>query len=199
MLVPMTNGYGPAIPETQGAAVRTAITSNFLSDPRLGRWLQAEGSLTSRLRLHGEVAVQVLRQGTAALWADEQEDLHARGGYVREVVLLLNGRPAVWARSATTHPAIQGPWRAIRGLGTRPLAELLFAGRHAEREPLQAHHLVRGSRQERHIGRQWQHLPQAAEGAAMPRWSRSSVFGRSGHPLRVMEAFSPWVCALALD
>jgi chorismate-pyruvate lyase len=30
----------------------------------------------------------------------------------------------------------------------------------------------------------------------LPRWARSSVFWRHGHPLRVMEAFSPWVAAL---
>jgi chorismate-pyruvate lyase len=33
----------------------------------------------------------------------------------------------------------------------------------------------------------------------MPRWARSSVFWRHGHPLRVMEAFSPWVSTLALS
>ena len=166
------------------------------SDPGLRWWLQADGSLTSRLRAHGTVEVQVQQQGPCALWAPEQADLQVLCGYVREVVLLLNGRPAVWARSSTTHRAIQGPWRAMRGLGSRPLAELLFAERHVEREPLQAHHLVRCSLPVRHIQCQWQALAQPTADAALPRWARSSVFWRQGHPLRVMEAFSPWVSTL---
>jgi chorismate--pyruvate lyase len=129
------------------------------------------------------------------LWAPERADLQVLSGYVREVVLLLNGRPAVWARSSTTHRAMQGPWRAMRGLGSRPLAELLFAERHVEREPLQAQHLVRCSLPVQHIQGQWQALAQQTA-AAMPRWARSSVFWRQGHPLRVMEAFSPWVSTL---
>ena len=184
------------------------------SDPHMRHWLQADGSLTSRLRVYGTVEVRVQQQGGRALWAEERADLQVSGGYVREVVLLLNGRPAAWARSATTQAAIQGPWSALRGLGTRPLAELLFAGRHVERAPLQAQHLARCGLQANHIQRQWQalveHSPQAAlpqSGlcaaappsllyAAAPRWARSSVFWRHGHPLRVMEAFSPWVAAL---
>ena len=99
------------------------------SDPGLQFWLQAEGSLTARLRQFGPVQVQVQRQGHMALWVPEQQDVRQRGGYVREVVLLLNGRPAVWARSVTSMAASRGPWRALQGLGTRPLAELLFAAR----------------------------------------------------------------------
>jgi chorismate--pyruvate lyase len=159
-------------------------------------WLQAEGSLTTRLRAHGQVEVRVQWQGTCALWASERSDLHVPHGYVREVVLLLNGIPAVWARSATTRRAIQGPWRAMQGLGARPLAELLFAQSHVEREPLRAQHLPRGGLQAHHIQSQWQALALQTEDTATPRWARSSVFWRHGHPLRVMEAFSPWVSAL---
>jgi chorismate--pyruvate lyase len=168
-------------------------------------WLQADGSLTSRLRVYGTVEVRVQEQGRRPLWAAERADLQASCGYVREVVLLLNGRPAVWARSATTQAAIQGPWSALRGLGTRPLAELLFAGRHVERAPLQAQHLARCGLQASHILGHWQALQEHSAQAALvqpcqyadaPRWARSSVFWRHGHPLRVMEAFSPWVAAL---
>lgn len=138
------------------------------------------------------------QQGRMALWGREQEDLSSLSGYVREVVLLLNNKPVVWARSATPLLAIKGPWRAMQGLGSRPLAELLFSGRHVDREPLQAHHLQRSGRVERHIRSQWQALELQAPDATAPRWARSSVFWRHGHPLRVMEAFSPWVRSLAL-
>jgi chorismate--pyruvate lyase len=168
-------------------------------DPVLRRWLQAEGSLTSRLRAHGLVEVQVQRQGPGTLWALEQADLRVHTGYVREVVLLLDGRPAVWARSVTTARAIQGAWRAMRGLGVRPLAELLFSTRHVNRESLQAQRLPRGDRQVKHIRDQWNALQQPSLETAMPRWARSSLFWRHGQALRVMEAFSPWMSSLAVN
>lgn len=167
------------------------------SDPRLQHWLQAPGSLTARLRRFGPVEVQVQRQAVMALWQPEQDALQQRCGYVREVVLLLNGRPAVWARSATPLPASKGPWRALQGLGTRPLAELLFAARPVQRAPLQGEHLPRSSTMQSHIRRQWLQLPQQTAQEAVPHWARSSVFWHRGHALRVMEAFSPWVCVLA--
>lgn len=166
------------------------------TDFALRYWLQANGSLTSRLRRHGPVTVHVLAQGRMRLWREEQEDLGTRSGYVREVVLLLNGTPVVWARSVTPLHAIQGPWRAMQGLGTRPLAELLFEGRRVERAPLRAHHLKKSSSLERHMRNQWRGLAQQTAAADVPRWARSSVFWHKGQPLRVMEAFSPWVCQL---
>jgi chorismate--pyruvate lyase len=165
------------------------------SDPRLRAWLLAEGSLTARLRRFGPVQVLVQRQSAMALWPLEQADLQQQCAYVREVVLLLNGKPAVWARSATSLAAIQGPWRAMQGLGTRPLAELLFANRSVQRAPLQAHHLPRSGLMQSHMRRQWLQLEQTGP-ADLPHWARSSVFWHKGHALRVMEAFSPWVCTL---
>jgi chorismate--pyruvate lyase len=167
------------------------------SDSRLQHWLQAPGSLTARLRQFGPVEVRVQRQAATRLWQPEQDDLQQRCGYVREVVLLLNGRPVVWARSATPLAASKGPWRALQGLGTRPLAELLFAARPVQRAPLRTLHLPRGGAMQSHVRRQWLQLPQQTEQEGVPRWARSSVFWHQGHPLRVMEAFSPWVCALA--
>ena len=81
----------------------------YPSAPALRRWLRAEQSLTARLRRHGPVQVQVLRQGHLPLRRAEQQDLQARSGYVREVILHLQGRPAVWARSATTAHAAAAP------------------------------------------------------------------------------------------
>jgi chorismate--pyruvate lyase len=173
-------------------------TTRFPADPQIGHWLRAEGSLTARLRVHGPVEVRVQQQGFCRLWAPECADLHTPFGYVREVLLLLDGRVAVWARSATTPRAIQGPWRAMRGLGTRPLAELLFSERRVERAPLRTQHISPCGAQASHIQNQWQALEPEATQAAMPRWARSSVFWRHGHALRVMEAFSPWLCKLAV-
>lgn len=169
------------------------------STPAIRRWLRADGSLTARLRNHGTVQVRVLRQGRLPLLPAEQRDLHARHGYAREVVLMLQGQPAVWARSATGGRAIQGPWKALRGLGARPLAELLFGGATLARDPLQAARAPRRSPLDQRIRRQWLQTTGTSLAAAPPRWSRSSVFWRGQAPLRVMEAFAPWISALDPD
>lgn len=169
------------------------------TNPKLAAWLQADGSLTSRLRVYGHVEVVVLAQGSRPLWQQERSDLQCLSGHVREVVLLLDGRPAVWARSATSHRAIAGAWRALRGLGNRPLAELLFSGPRVCRSPLLPHHLIRTSTEEKHMRTQWARLAGAPNSTTAPRWARSSVFWRHGQPLRVMEAFAPWVATLKAD
>ena len=174
---------------------------NLLRQPKpisasLRHWLFAPGSLTERLRQHGQVKVKILHQGSQRLWSDEQFDLGQINAHTREVFLLLNGRPIVWARSATLHTAIQGPWKAMTHLGTRPLAELLFQDRAVLRSPLQAHALARHGEVERKMRGAWAQFYSNTTENPMPRWGRSSVFWRHGQPLRVFEAFAPWVQTL---
>lgn len=169
----------------------------------LRRWLSAPGSLTARLRLHGVVTVDVLAQGRMALFSQERQALGCQAAHVREVLLRIDGRAAVWARSVTPLPAVKGPWAAIEGLGTRPLAELLFSHRQVLRGPLQASHLLAGSPLQRRMARAWQaHAPAHARPLnspppdAQPRWARHSLFWHKGQPLQVLEAFAPWMLSL---
>ncbi|HJV61797.1 MAG TPA: chorismate lyase [Albitalea sp.] len=154
-------------------------------------WLRAPGSLSRRIAALGRhFAVQTLYQGPLGLTDRERGDVGNARSWVREVLLRVDGRPLVWARSVTPRRALGGPWRALRGLGTRPLADLLFNDRRVRRTPLRREHLLRGSTLQRRLARQWQ----AATGAPPPRgmvWARSSVFRRHGPPLRVMEVFAP--------
>lgn len=163
---------------------------------RLRQWLTAPGSLTARLRRHGQVSVQVISQGRQTLWPQERQALRCQQGHVREVVLRIDGRPAVWARSATPLPAVKGPWRAIKGLGTRPLAELLFEHNQVRRSPLQVQLFAQQSPERHHLARQWAALTVARHERA-PTWARRSVFWHRGHPLQVMESFAPWVLKLS--
>jgi chorismate--pyruvate lyase len=140
------------------------------------------------------VEVQVQREGNQRLWPMEQRDLGCRSGYVREVVLLLDGVPVVWARSSTSHAALKGPWKAMARLGNRPLAELLFQGQGVRRAPLQSHRLARHGPADTRVRNQWERL---APDATTPRWARSSVFWHRGQALRVLEAFAPAMVALA--
>ena len=163
---------------------------------RLRQWLVAPGSLTARLRRHGQVSVQVLSQGRQTLWPQERLALRCQQGHVREVVLRIDGQPAVWARSSTSLQAVKGPWRAIKGLGTRPLAELLFEHNRVRRDPLRVQVFAQRGPARSHLARQWAQLTRPDAGPA-PSWARRSVFWHRGHPLQVMESFAPWVTKLS--
>jgi chorismate--pyruvate lyase len=156
------------------------------------RWLKASGSLSARLAATGEVfSVQVLRQGCAPLSQDEAVALQLgphRTGYAREVLLRVDGLPVVFARSVTAHRHAIGAWRAVQGLGNRPLADVLFKRSGITRQPLEFNRLARHSRLQVHVAKSWaialrSVVPDAALNA------RRSVFVRQGAALLVMEVF----------
>lgn len=157
-------------------------------------WLRAPGSLSRRLARLGErFDVQVLGQGVAPFRALERLalGLPPRGlTVVREVILRVDGEPLVWARSAVHQRATIGPWRALKGLGTRPLAHLLYDDHRISRSELQPRRLSRHGHTRRHAARQWELATGEAVSPQML-WSRNSVFSRSGAQLRVMELFAP--------
>lgn len=166
-------------------------------DRALRAWLQSDGSLSRRLaRAFGRFEVQVLTQRAAPARADELRILRRAGGarlsgarcHVREVLLWGDGQPLVYAR--TVLPAVQSvlTWRALRGLGSRPLADLLFG--------LRAAHCTRlgsGRMAPLHARRLGARLCWPAP----PLWCRRSVFTRRGMPLLITEWFSPQVCQRA--
>jgi len=163
------------------------------------RWLGAPGSLSARLARAGPCfSVQVLSQGLQKLHLDEARALglsRRRAGYVREVLLRVDEVAVVFARSVTAQPHANGPWRSIRGLGTRPLADVLFRQHGIARTPLQFASLQPASPLHRHVAHAWQGATGAAlTSRALP--ARRSVFTRCAAPLLVMEVFAaphaPW-------
>ena len=158
------------------------------------RWLKGAGSLTSRLRQLGRVEVKVLHQGTRRLWQAERAVIGQTHGHVREVMLYVDGQPLVWARSVTSLRALRGSWRALKGLGTRPLAALLFSHARVTREPLHWHAWRAHGPEQGRAWRQWLSAAQSSPGVTAclpPRWARASVFWHQGQALRVLESFSP--------
>ncbi|URI08913.1 chorismate lyase [Aquincola tertiaricarbonis] len=161
-------------------------------------WQRAPGSLTQRLfAWGGEVRVQRLRQQVAPLLPGEAADLGLAPGtrcLVREVVLHVGDAPVVWARSVAPHAALSGPWKALVGLGTRPLAALLFDDPAVSRTPLRPQWHPRGSRWHQRADEAWRTVAGQPWPASVVA-ARSSVFWRRGMPLRVFEAFSPAMLA----
>jgi len=158
---------------------------NFAHGP-LRRWLSATGSLSARLARTGDVfSVQVLRQGRMPLLADEAAALGVmatRQGYVREVLLKVDDQTLVFARSVTTHAHSLGAWRSVRGLGTRPLADVLFKHLGITRQVLQFQRFKPGTALPRQV-------QQLCSGAPRSLPARRSVFLRQGELLLVMEVF----------
>lgn len=200
-LRPMLCRYDPSPMLTRSLAPHVS-SGPLPASPRLRRWLLAPGSLTARLRRHGAVTVEVLSQGRQTLLAQERRALGCRAAHVREVLLRIDGRAAVWARSATSLRSVKGPWAPVKGLGKRPLAELLFGDRRVKRQALQASHLHRSSPLHQRMSRAWEaHAGHGADGGlpSLPHWARHSLFWHRGAPLQVQEAFAPWVTTLNCD
>ncbi|NJM13556.1 MAG: chorismate lyase, partial [Synechococcaceae cyanobacterium SM1_2_3] len=102
-----------------------------LSPPGLADWLLNSGSLTRRLRLHcqSRFQVRVLGQGWGRPMADEARALGLRLGawaWIREVQLLGDGQPWVFARTLIPADTLRGRGRRLTRLGTRPLGEVLI-------------------------------------------------------------------------
>lgn len=186
----------------------TRWTEHNFARGDLRRWLQATGSLSARLAATGEVfSVQVICQGRQPLTRSEAHALGLKGpaaGHAREVVLKVDGAPRVFARSVTTQPDSLGAWRAVRGLGSRPLADVLFRRGGIIRQPLQYRLVKPGTVLRHQVGRAWQRAQGPAPAAPAPLlatgrpvWQplprsmpvRRSVFLRQGAPLLVMEVF----------
>ena len=179
----------------------TAWTYKTSERGQTRRWVGASGSLSAHLAgagSSGGFAVQVLKQGRQQLGLDEAHALGLpgpRAGYMREVVLRVDGVAVVFARSVTLHAHSQGPWRSIRGLGARPLADVLFRRSGISRSPLAFTRVKPSSRLSRNVARVWQHATgQPVAVRALP--ARRSVFTRCRAPLLVMEIFAahpePW-------
>lgn len=155
-------------------------------------WIRERGSLTARLESCGRFRVCLLAQGLARPTRDEAPLLGIPPralAWVREVALLCDDRPLVFAHTVLPRRP-RGPLtRWFARLGTRSLGRLLFA------DP----GFARGLMQARRIdARHLLHAPAArvfADGPG-PFWARRSRFSYRNQAVLVSEVFAPAVAAL---
>lgn len=156
-------------------------------------WLIDRGSLTQRLKARCvSFRVVPLATGLARPNADEYAILGLVPGtraYVREVLLLCDGVPVVFAHSVLPLNALRGGWNGITRLGSRPLGEALFSDHRILRQPLAFSHLRRDHPLFHAIERQ--HALSVGD-----LWGRRSVFRLNQHPLLVTEIFLPAIDTL---
>lgn len=153
------------------------------------RWLLDPASLTRRIQsaCHGCFRVEVLFQGWARPQHNEARELgmrHGSTGFVREVYLLCDGHPWVFARTVIPRTTLTGPRRCLTRLKSRPLGAVLFADPSMRRGPVE---IARLSPCDKLYPAATRHLIQQPESI----WGRRSVFRLDGEPLLVSEIFLP--------
>jgi len=172
-----------------------------LSSPLQRYWLRRPGALTAGLRALGTLQLTVVSERLLQPFADERQamELQAhRPARVREIEMTVNGAVCITARSVLTPQAWASSWQALRGLGRRPLADLLYDDPRVNRGVFEVarlqspHPLARLGDRFAAIGR---------NGHRQSYWCRRSVFWRDGHPLLVAECFLPkfWDLISATD
>ncbi|WJW75721.1 chorismate lyase [Thiohalobacter sp. IOR34] len=160
-------------------------------DARLRRWLLDPASLTRRLQqaCPGRFRVRLEFQGWARPLLDEAQALGMAPrqlALIREVHLLCDERPWVFARTVIPRRTLSGPQRRLARLGERPLGAFLFADPGMRREPVEIAAIPRGTLT-------WAHAVEGLERPPAQVWGRRSVFRLGGKPLLVSEIFLPGV------
>jgi chorismate--pyruvate lyase len=110
---------------------------------------------------------------------------------VREVLLQLDGRPVVFARSVFPVDSLSGPLGHLRKLHNRPLGAILFRHPGMQRSPFE---VVRVAGDSTYLA--------PAIRQREPAWARRSCFAVDGKRLLVSEVFlqqfRPWSALLPL-
>ncbi len=152
-------------------------------------WLLDRGSLTDRIRetCGGRFSVRVIGEGWQRPYLDEVRALSMRPamlGWVRQVQLLCDDTPWVFARTVMPVRTLSGAQRRLIRLGSRPLGAFLFADPAMQRTDVELARITPGNAL----------FGSASAGVgARPDalWGRRSVFLLAGKPLLVTEIFLP--------
>lgn len=158
-------------------------------------WLRDRGSLTANLQTRGKFVVRVLRQGLAIPTRDEAIALGIKRdqlAWVREVALLCDGEPLVFAHSVLPCRP-RGPMtRWLARLGKRSLGALLFA------HPGFARGAIHCKRLDHRHELFHPALEAMCLAASPPQhlWARRSLFAFGAQSVLVTEVFAPaLICA----
>lgn len=144
-------------------------------------WVRDPASLTHRLRARGAFSVTPLEQVVCAPRPDERRLLGQnprQWALIREVLLQLDGRPVVHARSVLPLSSLRGANRRLAHMARRSLGAELFRAPAARRRAVWLARVPAEA------------LP-AETGAREPVWGRQSLFLKRDAPLLVAEFFLP--------
>ena len=167
-----------------GAACPTAVPVAAWS------WITEPGSLTRRVQdgCGGVFELRLLRQGWGDALPSERRLLragHHGRDLIREIELLCDGAPRIFARTVMPARSLIGRTRELARLGTRPLGAVLFADPSTRRGVVEyarlspAHALFAVA------------TAHASANRPAELWGRRTVYRFAGKPLLVNEIFLP--------
>ncbi len=165
-------------------------TTVWLKKPMLSgayrKCLIDNGSLTARLKArYTDFEVRPVLLKNAKSFADESALLGLKASQhalIREVLLMGNNQPVVFAHSVLPHASLRGAWRSLGKLGNKPLGAALFANPKVKRTPLEYKKLSRQHPISMRLAGHAQTSPKAL-------WARRSIFSLNCAKILVTEVF----------
>jgi chorismate--pyruvate lyase len=156
-------------------------------------WLRNHGSLTRRIQQRCtqfnvrnvcDCLMAAAHDETALLGLPSRQRI-----YTREVFLLANNQPVVFAHSVVAPQHLRGAWQSLQHLGNRPLAALLFAHPLVQRAPLHYRTLKPNHPL-------YRRAIITLDTPPLKLFARRSLFTLYGAPLLVTEVFLPEILRL---
>jgi chorismate lyase len=171
---------------------RSHPRQQWLKKPMLSgayrKWLVDTGSLTARLQQrYGKFAVKPVAVKYAKPIQDEAALLHLpayKAALIREVLLIGNNQPVVFAHSVLPRASLRGTWNGLGRLGNKPLGASLFANPQVKRTPLRYKKLSPQHALYQHAVQHLNHKPAYL-------WARRSIFSLNCANILVTEVFLP--------
>jgi chorismate--pyruvate lyase len=166
--------------------------NHWLKKPMLSRayrkWLIDNGSLTARLKArYKDFAVQPVLLKNAKAFTDESALLGLKANQhalIREVLLMGNNQPVVFAHSVLPRASLRGVWNRFGKLGNKPLGAALFANPKVKRTPLEYKKLSACNPISMRVAEHIKKSPKAL-------WARRSIFSLNNAKILVTEVFLP--------
>lgn len=196
-LVPVADDNGTThmnIAPPDGSHWKTTASATYSTQKKY--WLLRPGALTTGLRQQGKLDLTVVREYQHDLTASEAWMLKTAPKtpiWTREISMSINGINSVFARSFTPLKASHGVWRGMRGLHTRPLADMLYHDPDITRSPF----FVIQLNQQQPLYQSVHHFLGSQCPEPHHLLARCSIFWHGGQPLAVAECFLPdfWLLA----
>ena len=154
----------------------------------LQHWLIDNSSLTARLQLrYSHFAVKPVAVKYAKPITDESALLHLptyKTALIREVLLMGNNQPVVFAHSVLPRISLRGAWNSLGRLGNKPLGATLFANPKVKRTPISYKKLLPHHRL-------YQHATAHLTLKPTHLWARRSIFSLNCARILITEIFLP--------
>lgn len=150
------------------------------------KWLIDNGSLTARLQArYSQFSVKPTVVKFAKPMLGEGDLMHTstrQTALIREVLLMGNQQPVVFAHSVLPRSSLRGAWHGLGKLGNKPLGAILFANPKIKRTPLHYKKLSACNPISVRVAEHLQTSPNAL-------WARRSIFSLNCAKILVTEVF----------